>query len=521
MSPTDDDSANQLNEAKNKIAEDSEELESDVDNVEAEESENSEVSGNSADLDDSEGSEEDNLSDFSDLEIENNIESENDIFTASDNDSREKNRSAKIEELLSTRLPESYKSFKDLLSSYKIEEQSSVIEHLFNNCKSQKYQHINQRYNKFFTFLLQFLQDSLSTANESNIRQFFKLFHSTIPHFYHIVQHQENISEEFLKMIEKDYNQFNNRSKNLYPQRSILISLILITYLYPASEYRHAILAPTLIFISQILDRARISSPQDISLSLLISRLSLEYTKGSKRFLLSSFNHLISILYSTVPENIVETDLISVIFKNSFRYKGLLTKNELEDFQSVPEEKMKSKDLLATKLTPTLKVRILNETLFLLTDIVKVTETYNGNQSLFKPLLVILNSVPVSLYPDYISKSFNELLTLLESISTRQMKIVQVNEKKTRIIKLLEPRIEAVYDSKRRPKVSKQKEEVMKLRHKIKRGTKSAIREIRLDTQYIQNMRFKEQQRRYIDLFYFICNFMYNNNLYKMFLFVY
>jgi len=117
---------------------------------------------------------------------------------------------------------------------------------------------------------------------------------------------------------------------------------------------------------------------------------------------------------------------------------------------------------------------------------------------LAEPFLRLLARLSLEPYPDHVHLHHKEVTELAEKLAAQKMKPLAPAERKPKALRLLEPRFEAVYDDKRRPKMSKAKEERAKLLHKIKREKKGAIREIRRDTAFVQELKLKQTLQRWV-----------------------
>lgn len=89
-----------------------------------------------------------------------------------------------------------------------------------------------------------------------------------------------------------------------------------------------------------------------------------------------------------------------------------------------------------------------------------------------------------------------ETLNIVISLHNRQLIRLVAAEQKPKPLRLLEPKIETVYDDiQRRPKNQQQadKEKRKKLQQKVKRESRAAAREIRQDNEFIAKLQFKQR----------------------------
>lgn len=482
--------------------------------VDFEEEEESQREDNESVVDDSSDSEEeqedenDEDDDLSDLKVTDTEEENDKVAPTEENKTKDKNANKqKITENkvnigrsdlpFTIDMPNTYKEFTKLLNEYKLQDQSIIIERLI-KCNHPKLEGVNQlKITKLFAFLLQILNEKFSDASQEDIRTHFQFFSSNMPHLYDLIHlNPERMSNILLDVIKEKYAEFKKNSKE-FPSLEVLIYLKLVSNLCSSSDFRHPVVTPCYIFIQHILSKARVRSRQDIALGLFLVTLSLEYGQISKRFLPAVFNFLLGILFLSIPKRPVE--IIKIL--PPFQSQGILNKllaipEDSIEFVDIKEENLKAEDLVMQSISNDFKVRSLNQCLKLIQVAVVLVNDNIGCNFLATPLLKMLERLPLTAYPAYVKDNYEKTKNALESLAKKSLTKLVPPTKKPKALRLLEPRIETVYDDKRRPKLSAEKEEKVKLMAKIKRETKGAIREIRRDTEFIQKMRLSQQLQR-------------------------
>lgn len=400
-------------------------------------------------------------------------------------------------------MPKTYEEFSKLLNEYKIQDQSIIIERLI-KCNHPKLEGVNRgQVVKLFAFLLQILNEQFSDACQEDIRQNFQFLSLVMPHLYDLMQlNPEKMSQTLLNVVKEKYAEFRKNPKQ-FPSLEVLIYFKLVSNLCSTSDFRHPVATPCYIFMHHILSRARVRSRQDIAMGFFIVTLCLEYGQISKRFLPAAFNYLLGIIFLCIPKRPVEAYKVVPPFQS----QGVLSKllaipQDSKDYQDIKEEPLQAEDLVTTTFSNDFKVRALNQCLQLIQDAVDLVSGNKCSNFLAFPLLEMLQKLPLDAYPSHVKNNFEKAKSALETLAKKPLTKLVPPEKKPKALRLLEPRFEAVYDDKRRPKLSAEKEEKVKLMAKIKRETKGAIREIRRDTEFIQKMRLTQQLQRYVDLFF-------------------
>lgn len=405
-------------------------------------------------------------------------------------------------------MPKSFEEFSKLLNEYKLQDQAIIIERLI-KCNHPKLEGVNrEKVVKLFAFLLQILNEKFSDAGQDDIKEHFQFLSSIMPQLYDLMHlNPERMSNTLLDVIKEKYAEYKKNSKH-FPSLEVLIYLKLVSNLCSTSDFRHPIVTPCYVFIQHILSKARVRSRQDIAMGLFLVTLSLEYGSISKRFLPAAFNYLLGITFLCIPKRPVEIIKIIPPFQNQGPLSKLLAiPEDSEDFKEIKEEPLKAEDLVTQTFSNDFKIRSLNQCLKLIQEAVALVNDNIGSNFLATPLLEMLERLPLNAYPSYVKDNYEKSKTALEALAKKTLTKLVPPEKKPKALRLLEPRIETVYDDKRRPKLSAEKEEKVKLMAKLKRETKGAIREIRRDTEFLQKMRISQQLQRFVDKLHDMCEY--------------
>ncbi|CAD6994280.1 unnamed protein product [Ceratitis capitata] len=391
-------------------------------------------------------------------------------------------------------IPSNYDEFHKLISKRKPIEQGVIIDRLI-KCNHPKLDGINNKEKmiKLFAYLLQYVNESFTDASQDDIATQFQILNILNPHMFDLVQmNPEKMSQTLLDVITEKYADYRKNVK-LFPPLETLIFFKLVSNYCSTSDFRHAVVTPCYIFIQHILSKARVRTRQEIAGGLFLVTVAFEFSRLSKRFLPAVNNFLLGIVYLSIPKRAVETIKIVPPFQSTGPMSKLLAIAEIDDKEAMKEELLKSEDLVLTTFSVDFKIRALNMALKLIKDIFSNLEENIGPNYFALPFLELFDRLPLDIYPEFLRENFNAAKALLERVTKLKLTKIMPPEKKPKALRLLEPRIEVVYDDKRRPRLTKEKEERAKLVHKIRRETKGAIREIRRDTEFLQKMRLDQQ----------------------------
>ncbi|XP_022212761.2 LOW QUALITY PROTEIN: nucleolar protein 14 homolog [Drosophila obscura] len=391
------------------------------------------------------------------------------------------------------KMPKTYEDFTELLAKHAAEQQATIVERII-KCNDPKLDGVNREHVvKLYCFLLQYIKDLFEDASEQDIREHFQLLSRLMPHLYSLTQlNPERMSSALLDVLKEKFADYQKNRKT-YPTLDTLVYFKLVSNVYSTSDFRHPVATPTYVFMEHILSRARVRTRQDIAMGLFVVAIALEFGSQSKRFLPSVFNFLEGILYVSIPKRAGDKLEVAPPFELDGPFSKLLAIPATPESKSLEQQKLQAADLVSHTLTLDFKVRALDATLCLIQEALQLVGEHTGACYLASPFIPLLARLRLKPYPAHVHQHHREATLLVQQLAEQTMKPVALAERKPKALRMLEPRFETVYDDKRRPKMSKEKEERAKLLHKIKREKKGAIREIRRDTAFVQELKLKQQ----------------------------
>ncbi|XP_053985547.1 nucleolar protein 14 homolog [Hylaeus volcanicus] len=391
--------------------------------------------------------------------------------------------------------PENYEELQELLNSRNAEYQSVIIDRII-KCNHWSLDGKNkEKLSSLFLFLLQHLNDSAVDDDIESIVHCFQVMDRLSPFIYDLAQmNPENAKTVMQEIIKEKHEEFE-KNKKKYPELDTLIFFKLVSLIFPTSDFRHPVVTPCLIFMSQILLRSRVKNKVDISKGLFICTLVLEYTLLSKRFAPSVINFLRGIIYISVPKHIIQGMKIIPPFKTIGELSNLLVLNEDQNNLDVDLSGalMRAVDLVHGDIDDEFKVRSLLTAVNLIREFKNQLKELEAVYSIFEPVLKLLKPDVFNKYPLKVKKHIKQIRNDLKELKTIKLEYIVVEKKKPKPLRLYEPRIETVYDGKRHKTMSKEKAEREKLLHKYKKEMKGAVREIRRDRAFLAKLQIKQQ----------------------------
>ncbi|XP_058053923.1 nucleolar protein 14 homolog [Anopheles bellator] len=388
--------------------------------------------------------------------------------------------------------PKQYEEFVELLANRSVEHGAAIVGKLVEKCNQN---HPTSKANRrlLFVYLLQQLTDRFRVAKDPSLANDFKAVQLLTPHLYDLaVKDPIDTGNIFLEVIQEKYEEYRT-SPRRYPALSTLVMLKLVPLLYSASDARHTIVTPMLVFVSEILTRCYVRNRRDLTRGLFLVTAVLECVEQSKRFLPAVHDFLNNVLLLALPEREPQAQK-----RSTFRVAphSLAFANASRSDRNGAGSQLLAEDFMHTEVTEEFKVRVVASTVGMISTICiqldqcVAIQTIAGN---FKPHLEMLSRV--SVLPEVVKRAVHTALQKVTGLVLRPCQYLVQAEKKPKVLRLLEPKIEPVYDDiRRRPKTNASvREQRKKMQQKVKRASRSAARELRLDNEYISKLQMKRR----------------------------
>lgn len=393
-------------------------------------------------------------------------------------------------------LPESYDDLEFIFKDRNAEFQSVILERMI-KCNHPKIVHENKsKMVTLFGYLLQHINDTFEVATADTVESAFRVLDRLCPFLFDLAQlNPPETTQCFLEVIKEKQNDFRGGQTKHFPTLDTLVFLKLAGSLYSTSDFRHKIVTPCYVFISQILSRCRVVSRADIASGLFLATIALEYAELSKRFLPAVLNFVAGVIYLSVPKRPIEVVKAVPPFKSSGVQSTLLVPDaESAQAKKVRESRVKSSDLVTFEIDESAKVRLLNVALHLARDSLLMLEANAGAQYFVDQIDQHVAKLDVDDYPAFVGTTAATCTEVMDRIRAKPIAYIVPAEKKPKALRMLEPKFEKVYDDKRsRRPGNKDKLVQQGMMRKIKSATRGAIREIRKDNAFISKMQLKKQ----------------------------
>ncbi|KAK3095262.1 hypothetical protein FSP39_012329 [Pinctada imbricata] len=457
--------------------------------------------------------------------------------------------------------PESYDDLLELLHTHSDDDQMIIIARIRKCHHVSLAEGNREKLEVFFSCLLQYYCDLALqlppklTLMDKLVPHLYELTQgSPVTAAQSVVDQITERREEFQQICDR------KGGRGQYPALDTLLLLKLVVILFPTSDFRHSVTTPAHIFITQMLSQCPVRNERDIAAGLFLSSLCLEYVTLSKRFIPECTNFLHGLLFLASQKS-KKLEAVIPPFKPVGKNNDLLVVNKDSKDISIEKlcmSKVLSTDLDRNELSNN-KFRIcaINTVVVLLKEFIALYKTLPSCREIFLPFVTMVKKLPVIKYPSQLQVSvpscreiFLPFVTMVKKLpvikypSQLQVSVpscreifspfvsmvkklpvikypsklqtavkdlqrdleeticqtrrpVVMKQNKPKPLKTFEPKIEEVFDDKKKRKgQSKELNERQKMQHKYKKELKGAMREIRKDTQFLARQQLGEQMEK-------------------------
>ncbi|XP_050357420.1 nucleolar protein 14 homolog [Nymphalis io] len=452
---------------------------------------NSSNDNNMSDNDDDESADDSNDSSDDEKDNFNNLKDLKGTDESEDDDEIE-NSDEKIDSFFELKSVEGDK-LKELLTGKSPSQQSIALQKLMKSYDPSLSENNKELLSRLFAHLLQYTHDVFSNVtDEAEIIKSFLIFERLVPYFYDLIHINKVSTKKYLvELLKEKYDAYKRNPKKV-PDLNTLIFFKLVSLLYPTSDFRHPVATPSMIFMSEILTLARFTDAYSVSRGFFIVSLILEYTVLSKRYVPAAINFIRGVLYLCANTSVLNPVQVVPPFRLHKSTKILILERDCS--QMTAERKMAAKDLAASEIDDSLKIRCLLTATFMLREFFDNYIEIEALEAIFEPHIQILGRVDMDLYPKKVSKKISEVLKYMKQTLEMKTYTHMSREKvKPKALRLYEPDIQDVFTGSKSSKLSKENADRARLQGKYKKEMKGALREIRRDKAYIASVKIRQK----------------------------
>lgn len=397
-------------------------------------------------------------------------------------------------------MPQQYEELLQMLTGKSTKIQDIIVERIIKTNHPQLLQVNRNKMLVLFAYLLQYINDLFTDIEPETAELHFKILEILMPHLYDLLKfNQFDASKCFQDVMKEKQETYKKRFK-VFPKLDTIVYFKVAATLYPTSDYRHPIVTPMYVFINQILTHCRIKSKCDLTNGLFLCTLLLESQELSKRFLPSCMNFLYNVCYMGVRKSMADVmKPLPPLRKNpTFDSILVLQENVNDDF----DLKVCGKDFVEEEIDEQFKLKSLNLAICLMQEFIELYADHTGVKYFIYPFLKVLSRLQDEEYfTIQVKENLENCVNFLEKLENEKKFVYPVQEKKHKMLRLMEPKLETVYSDRRLMYSSHQtgpKAEEKKLKRQVKREFKAAKRELRRDNEFVSKVQLKRRLERWV-----------------------
>uniref|UniRef100_S4REJ8 NOP14 nucleolar protein n=1 Tax=Petromyzon marinus TaxID=7757 RepID=S4REJ8_PETMA len=286
----------------------------------------------------------------------------------------------------------------------------------------------------------------------------------------------------------------------------LLIYLKLVSLIFPTSDFRHPVVTPATVYLSQILSQCAVSSLRAVGVSLFVCHLLLEFVRLSQRFVPELLVHLHGLLVLALPPHAAPGVRAVPPFRAGVRGRGLLVVRDATSLASWSQAplslsaviQLQREDTATTATTApanTTTISAVGLCLELVQECVRAYAQLPSRTPAFQPLRELLGThLDLSDYPPSFQAMVEEIKADLDAPQT--LTLLKFEKSRPQPLKMFQPKVEQVLEFGRKKAGSKPEKDRKRLVAQHKKEWKGAVREIRRDTQFLARQQLKEQMDR-------------------------
>ncbi|KAL7536701.1 hypothetical protein ACHAXR_007349 [Thalassiosira sp. AJA248-18] len=311
----------------------------------------------------------------------------------------------------------------------------------------------------------------------------------------------------FIRLRDAEVNSLGDACEDeftAWPSTGMLLLMRALPHIFPSTDKRHAVVTPALLLLGQVLAQTPIKTRYDVVMGLFCAGLMLEYTKGAKRVPPEATAYLAGVLRlfaDDLESSLADGPLPSL--GNAFKCPQL---RDLRDglgklCDSETSSLSLEKDHILSDTNP---LAILNSTLFLTQQAFSIIgKSDDGSEreifgEILKSLLFINGKRKDLPLPQSVKVCLTDTARLASKTCASDAPRLPLQRRraasvKELAIKTLAPRMEdpSRYNMSKDKGKSQLKAEHDRNRREYKREHKAAMRELRLDSAFIESERRK------------------------------
>ncbi|CAG7893135.1 unnamed protein product [Brassica rapa] len=291
-----------------------------------------------------------------------------------------------------------------------------------------------------------------------------------------------------------------NPEDGCWPSLKTLFLLRLWSMIFPCSDYRHAVMTPSILLMCEYLMRCPISSGRDIAIGSFLCSIVLLVAKQSKKFCPEAILFIRTLLMAASDKNLPPSEESE--FYHFMELKTLTPFLCIQDDvkEVVPLNFLKIMDQPADSpyfSSDEFRASILSSVVETLRGFVEINGGLSSFPEMFMPISTLLYQVGnQEKIPQTLREMLEDAAELIEKKTEehhKQRKPLAMRKQKPVAIRMVNPKFEENFAKGRDYDPDKYRSDMKKLKKKLNEERKGVVRELRKDSYFMSDVKAKEK----------------------------
>ncbi|KAK4423666.1 Nucleolar protein 14 [Sesamum alatum] len=290
-----------------------------------------------------------------------------------------------------------------------------------------------------------------------------------------------------------------NTGKSCWPSLKTLFLLRLWSMIFPCSDFRHAVMTPAILLMSEYLMRCPITFGRDIAIGSFLCSMVLSVSRQSQKFCPEAITFIQTMLMAALKNKrrCEASQLYHLMELKTLRpllcIQGHVEKIDSLDFLMLMDLPDDSPYFASDMFRASILFAIIRN----LRGFVSIYEGLKSFPEIFLPISKILHElVEEDQIPDALKVEIKDVAQHIESKSQEHNLLRQpLRLRKQKIIKTAVPKFEENFVKGRDYDPDRERAEMKKLKKRLKQEAKGAVRELRKDNHFLLDVKERDKAR--------------------------
>ncbi|KAL3644602.1 hypothetical protein CASFOL_009782 [Castilleja foliolosa] len=287
--------------------------------------------------------------------------------------------------------------------------------------------------------------------------------------------------------------------KSCWPSFKTLFLLRLWSMIFPCSDFRHAVMTPAILLMSEYLMKCPIVSGRDIAIGSFLCSMVLSVSSQSQKFCPEALTFIQTMLMAALnnKQKFEASQLYHLMelktLRPLLRMEGRVDEINSLDFLKIMDLPDDSPYFTSDNFRASIIFAIIGN----LKGYVNIYEGFKSFPEIFLPISKVLRSLTEdNLIPDALKSEIKNIAQQIENKSEEYHLLRQpLRYRKKKIIKTVIPKFEINFVKGRDYDPDRERAERKKLKKKIKEEAKGAMRELRKDNYFLSEVKERDKAR--------------------------